>query len=249
MINRVSTCVVLCAGRGKRMNHLTEDRVKALLEVDKKKTKILDVILERISNSVIKKTILTAYYRWEDLHSYLTKYKQKIGELGISLTIETECLDNGGGLVNAIKDIDEEYFLVINCDLLWQSDKLLNDMIDFHYTHRPGMLMLIGKEDNQEQKFSLSEDDIIKRDEKGEYTYLGILIIKKTLLDEFAVEKIFPLKKVFDNLLSGSNPKRNKCMGYLNYDKSFRHLGTYHCMKEFSENSNINTSPEKKEII
>ncbi len=66
--NSVSTAVVLCAGRGKRLSPHTDSTPKPLLQVNNKPT--LDFILASLQYAGIKRIILVTHYLSEQLNDY-----------------------------------------------------------------------------------------------------------------------------------------------------------------------------------
>jgi len=68
MQNSVTTAIVLCAGRGKRLSPHTDSTPKPLLPVNNKPT--LDFILASLHHAGIKRIVLVTHYLGEQLHDY-----------------------------------------------------------------------------------------------------------------------------------------------------------------------------------
>lgn len=66
--NAVTTAIVLCAGRGKRLSPHTDNTPKPLLPVKDKPT--LDFVLESLQHAGIKKIVLVTHYLAEQIVAY-----------------------------------------------------------------------------------------------------------------------------------------------------------------------------------
>lgn len=107
------TAMVLAAGRGERMTPLTDSCPKPLLEVGGKAT--LDRILDRLTSAGVARTVVNAHHLADRIESHLA------GRETPQLTVihETEVLETGGGVVNALPQLGDQPFFVINGDSLW----------------------------------------------------------------------------------------------------------------------------------
>ena len=112
--------LLLCAGLGSRMKHLTEDRPKALVEVNGKP--LLAWNLEKLKASGFTKVIVNVHHFADQIISYL----QDQDNFGLDIHISDErdqLLDTGGAIKHAMALIDQEDALLIhNVDIISDID-------------------------------------------------------------------------------------------------------------------------------
>jgi mannose-1-phosphate guanylyltransferase len=110
--------VVLVGGQGTRLRPLTETVKKELLPlVDRP---ILDHTLDRLVRHGVHEVVLSSSYLEETFHAFL---EARHGEPHITWITETEPLDTGGAIVNALSTLDtDDPFLALNGDILTDLD-------------------------------------------------------------------------------------------------------------------------------
>jgi len=110
--------VVLVGGQGTRLRPLTETVKKELLPlVDRP---ILDHTLDRLVRHGVHEVVLSSSYLEETFHAFL---EARHGEPRITWITETEPLDTGGAIVNALPALDTDGpFLALNGDILTDLD-------------------------------------------------------------------------------------------------------------------------------
>jgi NDP-sugar pyrophosphorylase family protein len=122
--------MILAAGLGTRLRPLTDDRPKALVELDGQT--LLEITLRRLRSIGIRDVIVNAHHFADMLVRYLEAHKN-FG-MNIAISREEELLDTGGGIKHAahffLDSANPEPFLVHNVDIL--SDIELRGMIQFH---------------------------------------------------------------------------------------------------------------------
>jgi mannose-1-phosphate guanylyltransferase len=110
--------VVLVGGQGTRLRPLTDAVKKELLPlVDRP---ILDHTLDRLVRHGVHEVVLSSSYLEETFHAFLDA---RHGDPRITWITETEPLDTGGAIVNALPALDtDEPFLALNGDILTDLD-------------------------------------------------------------------------------------------------------------------------------
>lgn len=126
--------MVLAAGLGTRLRPLTNNRPKALVEIDGRT--LLEITLARLGEFGIREVVINAHHFADKLAEYLKTHD----DFGMRITISREeiLLDTGGGLKKAshffLDDSQSakagEPILVHNVDVLSTID--LADMVKFH---------------------------------------------------------------------------------------------------------------------
>lgn len=120
--------MVLAAGLGTRLQPLTNDRPKALVEINGRT--LLEITLSRLHSFGIQDVIVNTHHFAEMVERYLDSH----GNFGMRIAVSQEdvLLDTGGGLKKAawfFRDSDEP-FLLHNVDVLSGMD--LAAMARFH---------------------------------------------------------------------------------------------------------------------
>ena len=110
--------VVLVGGQGTRLRPLTETVKKELLPlVDRP---ILDHTLDRLVRHGVHEVVLSSPYLEETFHPFI---RARRGDPRITWITETEPLDTGGAIVNALPALETaEPFLALNGDILTDLD-------------------------------------------------------------------------------------------------------------------------------
>src|SRR5215470_12800387 len=118
--------MILAAGLGTRLRPLTNDRPKALVEINGKT--LLQITLAKLQSVGVSEVIVNVHHFSQMVVDYLKAH----GNFGmrIALSYEEVLLDTGGGLKNAAwffqeTDADrDESFLLYNVDVLSNIDLL-----------------------------------------------------------------------------------------------------------------------------
>lgn len=128
--------MVLAAGLGTRLRPLTDDRPKALVEVDGRT--LLEITLSRLRSFGIHDVIVNVHHFAEKVIAFLKE--QKNFGLRIEVSRENVLLDTGGGLkkagwfflehADAPTEPKEEPFILHNVDVVSTID--LERMVQFH---------------------------------------------------------------------------------------------------------------------
>jgi NDP-sugar pyrophosphorylase family protein len=123
--------MILAAGLGTRLRPITNERPKALVEINGRT--LLDIVLERLRGFGIREVVINVHHLPEMIASYLEK-NQNFG-MEIVLSREDVLLDTGGGLKKAahffLEQGNDEPFLVHNVDVLSTID--FGPMLQFHH--------------------------------------------------------------------------------------------------------------------
>ena len=124
--------MILAAGLGTRLRPLTDDRPKALVEIDGRT--LLEITLSRLRRFGVREVIINVHHFAGMIVDYL-KANDSFG-MSIEVSREEALLDTGGGLKKAahffVEDSSgaEEPFIVHNVDVLSTID--LGRMMRFH---------------------------------------------------------------------------------------------------------------------
>ena len=199
---KINTALILCAGYGKRLNPLTLDIPKPLLEINE--VTLLENTINLLQDLGIKKIILNTFYLKEKIYKFI---KKKDFQIDLEIIDEGEdILDTGGGILNMMNSSSETDFLTINPDTLWNKNykKYIQDMEKFYFSQKIKNILLLVKQNLSFDKDLNSDFNLvknkIKKEIKNEFIYTGCQIINKSLFDDF-LSKNFPVSEVWNKLI------------------------------------------------
>ena len=115
----IKTAMILAAGRGERMRPLTDNCPKPLLKVGKQS--LIQYHLQQLAEAGITHVVINHAWKGEMIEAELGQ--QQFG-LSLRYSHETEALETGGGIFNALPLLGDDAFIVVNGDV-WT---------DFSYT-------------------------------------------------------------------------------------------------------------------
>lgn len=115
------TAMVLAAGLGTRMRPLTNDRPKALVEVDGRA--LIDHMLDRLAQVGVETAVVNVHSFADRLEAHL-KARDATGVMPrIIISDErAEPLETGGGIRHALHLLPDSPFWVANIDSVWTDD-------------------------------------------------------------------------------------------------------------------------------
>lgn len=108
--------MVLAAGLGLRMRPLTHTRPKPLVEVAGRS--LLDRVLDHLQAAGIGDVVVNAHYLAGQIEAHVAARPNR--PVRITVSVETERLETGGGVAKALPLLGDEPFFVVNGDVLWQ---------------------------------------------------------------------------------------------------------------------------------
>jgi MurNAc alpha-1-phosphate uridylyltransferase len=103
--------MILAAGRGTRMRHLSAKRPKPLVVLAGRP--LIDRVLDHLRAAGITRIIVNTHHKGAMIAAHLD------GQPDIILSPETELLETGGGVANALPLLGDAPFFVVNCDAVW----------------------------------------------------------------------------------------------------------------------------------
>ena len=227
---RINTALILCAGFGKRLNPITLNTPKPLLEI--KDISMLERCINLIEKLGIQKIVINTFYLKDQFSEFLDK---KNLSLDIKIIEDGEhILDTGGGIQNMIKDSNENDFLIFNPDTVWRNnyrDEILK-MEEIYFSKKiENILLLANKKLSFDKKlkgdFNLKNNLINKESEK-KFIYIGCQIINKKLFTRDKIEN-YSILEIWDNLLD-----QNKLYGYESQN-DFYHLTDLDIFKKLKD--------------
>ena len=227
---RINTALILCAGFGKRLNPITLNTPKPLLEI--KDVSMLERCIHLIKKLGIQKILLNTFYLKDQFSVYL---KSKNFNIDIKIIEDGEhILDTGGGIQNMIKDSNEKDFIIFNPDTIWSNDykdEILK-MEKMYFSEKlENILLLVNKKFSFDKKlkgdFNL-KNNLINKEAEKEFIYIGCQIINKKLFIKEKIEN-YSILEIWNNLLD-----QKKLFGYES-QKDFYHLTDLDIFKKLKD--------------
>lgn len=204
--------MVLAAGLGTRLRPLTNDRPKALVEINGRP--LLEITLARLKAFGVHEVIVNAHHFAGMVVEYL-KANQNFG-MEIEVSCEEALLDTGGGLKEAAwfflqnaGSQKETAFILHNVDVISSID--LNRMVQFHESSRA--LATLAVQDRKTSRYLLfdrqqelcgrrlvkeQKTELVRPAEpKHELGFSGIHVISTRLLELMTEEGVFSIIDVY----------------------------------------------------
>ena len=207
---KINTALILCAGFGKRLNPLTIQKPKPLLEVND--ITLLENTINLIKNLNILNVKINSFHLKNQIKNFVSKKK-------FNLNIEiiedgNVILDTGGGILNLIKESKEKNFIVFNPDTVWNLNytKTIKEMQNFYFENQIQNLLMVAEKNKSFDKrfkgdFELKINQLSK-EKINNYIFTGCQIINKDLFSSFK-NTTFSISKIWDDLI-----KDNKLYGF-----------------------------------
>ena len=199
---KIKSALILCAGYGKRLQPITNDIPKPLLNI--KNINLLDNSLKFIQSIGIKKIKINTFYLGDKIQNYI---ESKNYPLNIDVVSDgKKILDTGGGIFNLIKQSDDEDFLILNPDTLWNSNYIntFNEMEKYYFKNKlKNLLMVVNKDKSFDTRFkgdfSLNKNKLTKKIE-NDFIYTGCQIISKKVFQNIN-SNIFSISEIWNDLI------------------------------------------------
>ena len=200
-MNQINQVFILAAGEGKRMLPLTNTIPKPLAQIKNKA--IIDYIIDKISTiKSINKIIINTHH----LSPILELHLKSLNNPKIKISSESEKLETGGGLINALPLFDiTKPILIINGDVFWQNQNILQKIINSFDKKTTDILLALKPKDqffgyrgNGDFDFNKTTKEITKTtNPTHNYSYTGIQIIHPKILKNKPPKKAFSLNYFF----------------------------------------------------
>ncbi len=106
------TAMVLAAGRGERMRPITDTTPKPLIEVGG--VAMLDRMLDSLAKAGVDRAVVNAWHLADKVETHLAGR----GAPSVTVVRETDRLETGGGVANALPLLGDSAFFVANSDIV-----------------------------------------------------------------------------------------------------------------------------------
>ena len=209
---RVKTAFILCAGLGKRLNPMTLETPKPLLKLNDKT--MLEKCINMILELGIKKIFLNTFHLGNQISEFI---KNKKFPIDIQIINDgNEILNTGGGILNMIKNSQDENFIIFNPDTLWGLNYLdeINNMQNLYFSNNLENILLCVKKNlsfdkNLKGDFNLINHSL-RKNKDNDFIFIGCQILNKSLFNSYKLCN-FSISEIWDELLN-----KNELNGFVN---------------------------------
>ena len=224
----INTALILCAGYGKRLNPITLNKPKPLIEINK--ISLLENTLSLINSLGIKNILINSFYLSEQIENYVDNlnFNLKIIKDGKNI------LDTGGGILNLIENSNQNDFLIFNPDTIWNEGYIneIQNMEKFYFENKIKNILLVVEKsrsfDHRMQGDFSIENNILSRVIDTNFIFTGCQILNKGIFENYKIEK-FSINKIWDEMILNK-----KLYGYIS-EENFVHLTDIQIYKKLTK--------------
>ena len=213
--------MILAAGFGKRMKPITEKIPKPLISFGGET--ILENCILTLKKFGVKKIIINIHYLSNKIENFI--YSKKF-DVDISLIKEKNTiLDTGGGILNATVEFDDDPFIVLNPDTIWNSQHIgeFESLEKIYFDKNTAALLLVNKNKSFDKSFkgdfNINSNGLVSRSTSNQMIYTGAQIINRKIFHNHII-KPFSMNKIWDELIV-----KNALMGFESHQE-FLHIST-----------------------
>lgn len=166
--------MLLAAGRGERMGALTDTTPKPLLKVAGKP--LLQHHIERLAAAGFSEIVINTAYLGEQIASFIGDGRRF--DVPVRISAESERLETGGGIFNALALLGDEPFAVVNSDV-WTDfslEKLPHVMEELAH-----LVLVPNPSHNVKGDFLLQDDRCVAEGVGQRLTFSGISVLQPAL--------------------------------------------------------------------
>ena len=225
--------MILTAGLGKRMQHLTNKKPKPLLEIGG--ITLLERAINLLINHGVEEITINIHHLANQIEKFISDFTS---EVKFKISNEKDLLlDTGGGVKKGTKEFRDNPFFVINPDTLWSNkySKEVQSLEKEYFTNKRPCLLLVRKELSLDNSFKGDfnlNNNLISKDKHNQYIFTGLQIMKNDHLT-FLNKNIFSMNEVWTKFISENN------LGGLESNQKFYHLNTIEMFEKISSLSSI----------
>ena len=143
--------MILAAGIGKRMQPLTLKKPKPLIEINN--ISLLERAINLLIGFGVQEISINVHYLAKQIENFINE-KNFNAKINISNEVEL-LLDTGGGVLEGTKHFNENPFMVINPDTLWNKKYLeeLKHLEEIYFKNNKPCLLLVDKASSYDTSF------------------------------------------------------------------------------------------------
>jgi D-glycero-alpha-D-manno-heptose 1-phosphate guanylyltransferase len=188
--------IILAGGFGTRLQKVVNDLPKSMALINDKP--FLEYLLNFLTGQGIQKIILSVGYKREMIQDY---FKVRYKQVTISYAIEEEPLGTGGGILNALEQVEGDSVFALNGDSMFRID--LQAMQHLHQKTGADLTMALRYLDDTSRYGTVRIDNekrvtgFFEKNQDSEPGYIngGIYLINKNFMVSSSFGKKFSIEK------------------------------------------------------
>ena len=165
--------MILAAGFGKRLGHLTQSTPKPLIKV--KGQPLIKYHLSKLLAADYSQIVINTHYLSDEIVNYVEN--EFNNDPRITFSIEKEILGTGGGIKKALHHFGNDDFLVLNSDIY--SD------LDYKYFKSFTSPTLFAVETKNQGDFNIKNSKVCLETTKN-YTWMGFSVVNAEVFNHVA---------------------------------------------------------------
>ncbi len=223
--------LIFAAGLGTRLQEVTKNIPKALVEVDGKP--MLWHAIQKLTSIGVNRIVVNVHHYAEKVEEYLSQLHIEGVEILIS-NEQDELLETGGGLLKAASlFIQNEPIVLYNADVITGAN--LNEMIEFHKEHGGVATLMVKKRETSryflfDEQMRLSGWENVKTREQiitrpsnilNSYAFSGIHIVNPEILTMLGEVRKFSITPGYLEISD-----KQSVFGWKDWDEYWFDIGT-----------------------
>ena len=219
---KIKTALILCAGFGKRVQPITDNIPKPLIEF--KNVTLLENTIKFLIKLKVDKIKINVFYLKEKIINFI---ENKNFSINIEIVEDGETiLGTGGGILSLINKSNEKDVLVINPDTIWDDSFIssVETMEKIYFEKKiKNILLIVNNKLCFDKRFNGDfeiKDNILFKEKINNFKYTGCQIFNEEIISH-KQRNYFPISEIWDTLL-----RENKLYGYEHIGE-FKHLTDY----------------------
>ena len=180
--------MILAAGLGKRMQSLTAEIPKPLLEVGGKSLIVHQV--ERLVAGGVTGVVINHFYLGE-------KIQEALGDgsrYGIEIAYSKEAirLETGGGIIKSLPKLKDDSFIVVNADIWTDFDFSTLNKLDSE-EQLAHLVLVANNKHNPQGDFCIDDDGKVSEgsgQNNRRLTFSGISVLNKKLFEGYSIQPL-----------------------------------------------------------
>ena len=165
--------MILAAGFGKRLGHLTQSTPKPLIKV--KGQPLIKYHLSKLLAADYSQIVINTHYLSDEIINYVEN--EFNNDPRITFSIEKEILGTGGGIKKALHHFGNDDFLVLNTDIYTD--------LDYKYFKSFTSPTLFAVETKNQGDFNIKNSKVCLETTKN-YTWMGFSVVNAEVFNHVA---------------------------------------------------------------
>ncbi len=220
----ITRAMILAAGLGTRMGHLTQDKPKPLVPVLGRT--LIDRVIDRLIAGGVNTVVVNVHYKADMLRDHLARRK----DVDIIVCDETNAiLDTGGAVAQALEHFKGEPFFTQNADSIWVEGmgKAMNRMKERWNPDTMDCLMLLASTTSSlgydgRGDFEMNQLGVLKRRAElklAPFVWTGMQIVHPRLFERAPTGR-FSINPLWDKAIESER------LHGIRLDGTWIHVGT-----------------------